>query len=737
MPDLIQDVKWPGATAVESCFGTVSHGITPGTFVLVTYPQASAPRAFGDLAFSDGARAVAFRGCKVDRVTGSYGPAGQTFQLDILDRRWRWRSPLAPYGAVSGYYNRFDARGKLVPWTIRSPVELAELCLKALGETGYVIDLPRGLSRSVGRDLNRYLRLGENFPQSLANPEQYWDYTPPAEALSRLCDYFGRRVVYQFTKDRIVIARLGDGAGLLDRAPYEVATPAVTGNVPPSKVVVAGAPVRIQARFRLEAVGEEFDGSYLPINDLSYAPRGAGRVQKTTITYTGDLLGTAPAFGVRVEWTAEDGVTRAATAFVGSGNIATVFGSLAAVMAADPVFARVVSWGHFSNVFQLNGLVEGQSFAVTVFGSQGAGAEVEATSYRVDTIQTAAKSGPTWETSGPPSFVAVQATDRLSYGEALALARKSVFKCYRILNVDPATRRAPMSLPWFGRIDRRQQIILQPTKVEQVVPVPRVQDGINRGQPAPGGLLGAGILPEFYNGFSRDREATCTGSINALTGTVTWNPSGRAPNTKETDRVYVDFQVNEVEQLITFNEYVFRLGRTADAYLLCQPADLVLETGCLVRHAESDQIVRWQESLSLGGVGEPEYAIRDDLFVGVLGKYSATQALQNYTLLDAADTKARAEYYLRGLAAKYRQVGAEMRQYVGIWPIDMDGAIQQMTFSVGPEGPMTVISRNSEHSPVIPPYPARRKQENLSPDGAAAAANQAERAALQRLFPRP
>jgi hypothetical protein len=737
MPDLIQSAKWPGVTAVESCYGTVSHGVAPATFVLATYPQTSFPQQTGVLMLSDGFRSVALKGCRVDRMTARAGPGGQTFELDVLDRRWRWRSPLAGYGTVSGRYNRTDTRGKLIPWSIRSPEELARECFKALGERNFVIDLPRGLSRSVGRDVGRYLRLGENFAQSFANPEMSWDLTVAAEALSRLCDYFGRRLAYQVVADRFVVARLGVGAALPE-APYEARTPAASPVAPPSRVVVAGAPVRIQARFRLEAVGREWDDMYVPIDDLSYAPRGPGQVQKSEVVFVPGT-GAPPPLTVRVGWTGESGGEVYASAAAGGATVADLWAQLAAELGRAGA-GQVVAMSSAANRFALQGLKEGQEFTVELELSAGLDEE-DRQKYRVDLIQQAAKAGPSWATSEPPSFTPVRPTDRLSYAEAVERARDTVFRCYRIVNADPADRLKPLALPWFGRVARRQQVILQDARVEQVVPAPRIADGANKGLPVPGGVLNQGVLPEFYNGYSRDREAVVTGAVYALAGTVTWNPganSERFPNTLPTDRVFVPFSVDPVEQLVKFAEPVYRLKPLGDRFLLFQPADLILETGCLVCDEETDQVVRWKESLSLGGLTPPEEAVREDLQVGVIGRYGDRHALQGFTLLDAADTKRRAEYYLLGMAAKYRATGAESRQYVGIWPIDLDGAVQQVTWSMNPaEGPTTIVSRNSEHSAVILPYPTRRKAENLSPDGSAAAANAVERAAIEKYVPKP
>ncbi|MBN9520595.1 hypothetical protein J0H58_19090, partial [bacterium] len=146
-------ISWPGVRGVESFAYTCSHGASPGTAVLVTLPRSNAeppPAAFGDLVWGDGRRAVRLRDCKLDGLAPRVDSSGYSWVLTIFDRRWRWRTPDASFGRISGSYNERDAQKKLVPSTIRSPEELAKLCLKAMGETRYEIALPKGLTRADG-----------------------------------------------------------------------------------------------------------------------------------------------------------------------------------------------------------------------------------------------------------------------------------------------------------------------------------------------------------------------------------------------------------------------------------------------------------------------------------------------------------------------------------------------------------------------------------------------------------
>jgi hypothetical protein len=207
-------------------------------------------------------------------------------------------------------------------------------------------------------------------------------------------------------------------------------------------------------------------------------------------------------------------------------------------------------------------------------------------------------------------------------------------------------------------------------------------------------------------------------------------------NTGRHDRVYVDFAINNVEQMIVFSEPVYRfLGGAGGMY---EEPDLVLECGCHVLDPVTSQPYRWEEVLSIpGGTAPTEWTFREDVDVSVIGEYSRTNMMFGHKFFDLKDGRSRASYYMRGQASKYKIVGGETRQYAVIVPVDPDGLIQQVTWSVGEGGPTTIASANTEHHPAIPAYPARRRAENLKPDAAAALANMKERDLLKNFMPRP
>lgn len=756
MADQVLSVSWPGAVAVESCQYTCSHGISPGRFVLTTGSQPKPPAEFGNLVLSDGARVVVVRGCKIERVTPRWTPEGTTYTLEGLDERWQWPS----FGGITGHYNAKDDRGKLVPWTIRSPVELVRLCVQALGITRGDFVLPPGLTRAAGANLDRYLKLGENFPQSLTNPEVVWEHTPPAVALAQLADLYGCRVIYQPAAARVLVAPLGKGKPF-PNLPFESIGATVAAPPAPRAVGAFGAPVKFQLRFLLEAVGKEWDGSYVPINQLSYAPVVAAqnRSQISRVRYTS---GTVNPLQVKLSFVPPNSKERVTFAAQRTGGtVAQILGGIAAELLAKPQVAASVGIkydGASALVFTGKGT---SAFEVLALNP----ADPTTNAFVAELVQAArdAKRN-SWATQIPGQFFGVQPTDRLSYTEARALAQESVFRCYRILNRDPHDLGPrdqpgrPYELPKIGRVKRRQQFVLQPTKVAQVQPEPRVPGAVNKGalvvgDPPPAGFFGKaarnvaggnpalGVLPEFYDGYSRDAAATVTGSVYKGIGYVNWlfalaDAQKETWNTEPNARVFVPFQIDAEKQLVVFDESVYYWQHVGGGTTEIREPDLTLETGAYILHEETSQPVRWEELVTIkNGVAPVEWAHREDVSVGVIANYGPQNKIVGYEYRDLADATARARYYLVGQASKYQITGGETRAYIGIVPHDPDGYCQQVSWSVGPTGATTEVSGNTEHHPVIAPYPARRRAENLPPNAAAAAANAAERALLAEWQP--
>ena len=358
-----------------------------------------------------------------------------------------------------------------------------------------------------------------------------------------------------------------------------------------------------------------------------------------------------------------------------------------------------------------------------------------------------------WANCQPPIFAGVRPTNHLSIYEALQLARDTVWRCFRITLMDPA-KGAPfqiVTVPGYtsaaaaggwGKLQRRQQIILTPTKVDQIVPGPRVIPGaVNLpviGDPAiiqGGAALGQGILPEFYNGYSRDQAAVVYGSVSWKVVSKVWY-FNRPMNTDPAGKVYVGFEIDPVEQVVTFGQYIYASGGAGPTVDFIKAPTLVLETGVHITDPDSGEFLRYINTLGLNGIAPMEWEVHQDVQAFIVGNYDANHKLLSASQRFKDEADNRAAYYLAGMAAKYQLNQGKTRQYAGIIPIDLDGACQQVTWSVGPAGPTTTASLNLEHDYHVQPYPPRRLDEALPLNKAAAAANAVERAEMEADTPK-
>ena len=489
------------------------------------------------LAIYDGVGAVVIPGCRLERTLVDHGPSGIEIIADYSDRRWRWRD----FGVLNGCYNQLDPHGKLIWWTVRSPLELAILCLDAMGETGYEIDMPPGLSSKAARILltpprvkgrgrpkvgevvrppEDFLAPGTNLPPTGTNPPINWEGEVPAQALQRLCDIFGRRVVYDLAGDRVLIARIGVGSPL---PPGSIASESPSLQIPakPDGVAVRGSPTRYQVRLPLEAVGEEWDGSYRPINELSYAPIvGAKKASSscsvvwinplsgaTSVTVEVTLSVVTPALGLfqtilsvtslLVTDTPTDVMTRVLAKFNALADPFTTNITAALTTAAD---------GTATITFTAK--KEGFNFTLDI-NVRGATAADKFTKWSQKMIAAGAAGKVSWQDNRAPMFANVRETEQLTYLEAQRLAAKSVWKCYRVRG-DDISGDKQITVPGYGKILRRQQLVLLDTQVDQIVP-PKTDDLLTDR------ATDLVFSENFYNGYSHDKPAEVYGK------TERWN----------------------------------------------------------------------------------------------------------------------------------------------------------------------------------------------------------------------
>jgi hypothetical protein len=694
--------RFPGVRSVQSATYTVSHGITPSTAVLIINPQLTNPAGFGDLVISDGVGKLPLKNAKVDRVIAESGPGGTDWTMEIVDRRWRWRDS----GVINGEYNQLDPNGKLIASTIRSPVELAVLCFQQLGEQNYTIDLPNGLERRIGQGITGFLQVGELFPPTGTNPPVNWAGEVPALALQRLCEQYGRRVVYDPIDDIVRVQQLGVGRGLPDGS---IATNSPSLSIPdvPSAVVVQGDFTKYQGRFLMEAVGKEWDGSWRPINALSYAPvLEAQQRIIDLIMKTGDPSPKpATIYRVLIEYTPEGTRTKKQAiidyTLLPGDTDATLAAALAALINAHVVGSTIAVASVVSGNLRVAAKPPIIDFylEVSILNTSPAN---DNSAVEIRLVQAGHKAGPNWCYAVPPIFPGVVATNRLTLIQARDLAKNHIWKTYRLSGLD-VSGKGPILVPGYGKVVRKQQVHLLETKVDQVVPEAADATFLDR--------LGNPLIANYYDGYSRDVPAQAYGSVAKYLINALQKPGGDASNnTPIGGRIPIDFSVDPVFQTITFANYCYN---ATDTGKIIEPR-IVLETGCHVRDPETNRFVCYTTALALPGLAPPHVVVKEDVQLNITSRYDQNDVLQGVVIAEQ-DALLRAQYYLDGEAIQYRLSAALTRTYNGLVEIHPDGNVQQVTWRIGSSGAETVASTNTEHEINVPPFPARRRKENLAP----------------------
>ena len=249
-------LSFPGLYKINRGTVSVGHGITPSAFTVTVAPQPQAPQEVGDLVLTYGRFSRTFKECKIDQVTFSRDGAN-LLAVTLLDRRWKWAfgsisghyNIRNPDGTIQGYLNERDRRA--VSNTMRTPQELAILCLEAMGEKRYDVgDLPND-----------------------ARPSVEWEADNPAAALADLCEQLGCRVILQLD-DSVAIRRLNTGGNLPNIPTLHRREQTIDPAELPDEVRLVCAASYYQADLLLDALAEEPDGSLVALDDVSYKPTG-------------------------------------------------------------------------------------------------------------------------------------------------------------------------------------------------------------------------------------------------------------------------------------------------------------------------------------------------------------------------------------------------------------------------------------------------------------------------------
>lgn len=347
------------------------------------------------------------------------------------------------------------------------------------------------------------------------------------------------------------------------------------------------------------------------------------------------------------------------------------------------------------------------------------GLDVDGTVKPVNKLSYMPAGGWTGENPGTFPLLTVSLKGKPQYGPRLFildLARKSVFKWYRITTKMPSgtsLNGIPMDIPGYGKIDNIDQLLPIDDKLSNVTLDPTFQ------------------LSEERKGVSADKDNTQQ-FYDVYDNTTVWgvfykkdgpfagmvrhtdvDAFSKAPG-KNTYRAG-GYSIDRERGLVMFDDYVYRFTDPANGgsrkfdfpnlaiSVMVSPRDrktFEMDKYTVTRNYDNQKGTQPRVLL------HPEFqkvVVHD---IDSTGRQGPARTI-NKNLLDKV-----ARYYLDAAERQYQRPGPQTLTYNGLWPINPNGAIREVTFNItGETGVDTIASFNDEVQPYLLPYETRRNNE--------------------------
>lgn len=173
------------------------------------------------------------------------------------------------------------------------------------------------------------------------------------------------------------------------------------------------------------------------------------------------------------------------------------------------------------------------------------------------------------------------------------------------------------------------------------------------------------------------------------------------------------FVIDAEAGIVKFSEPVFLAKTVAtETGLLVYPPELKLRIACGLRDKDTRAWLRTEFRRKAGGKpakGE-KFVKYEDVVREIYYKSTPPKGVRD----NLKDCQKTANYYLAAEEAKYQTGLAGGLVQAGFVPVDLDGVVQQVTWTVTGEGRATTkISVNREDTLVVPSYAERRLFESL------------------------
>ena len=168
----------------------------------------------------------------------------------------------------------------------------------------------------------------------------------------------------------------------------------------------------------------------------------------------------------------------------------------------------------------------------------------------------------------------------------------------------------------------------------------------------------------------------------------------------DTDRSFLTFSKPMVFQDATNSVFTY-----AKIFLTCAVE---------VRDPDTWQPVRHEYLKQIGDGSNRDFcyeAVKEEIQPWWITTYSADFSSTTGTTDNQDEVQRQCEYYADSIAKTFENVSTSTRTYLGLFPIDMDGAIQQVSYRIGKQGADTIASKGTEHDFDIPQYAERRQRD--------------------------
>lgn len=289
------------------------------------------------------------------------------------------------------------------------------------------------------------------------------------------------------------------------------------------------------------------------------------------------------------------------------------------------------------------------------------------------------------------------------------LARDGVFNCYRVeFAGQPGCSQNSqgewgIAVPTWSGIVTRKQIVISSSLIQTWTDA----SGVSHQRPAYvcglfSGELIEGPLSNYYDGTRIEKRS----SDSSMMGDE--RPSfSLSLDPLDADRSILMFSPKMVRQIPP----LIGTDGLIPYVLEWQEADLQFMSAFQIRDPQTWQPQRYEYVLQIGEGTDDTFAqtvIKDDIQPVVVVNYQGRTPAGFSSNFNEVQAQCRS--HAVALSRRYATTASQHRTYIGLYPIDLDGSICQVTYSISKRGASTIASQGTEHSWYTPDAELRRQQ---------------------------